>query len=544
MKISFRPMRFVIITFVILLAAVLVPQVVYAKSGPSKVVWANSGSVHTITVGEDFDFNAKVYPSSVSGTVKYKSSNKSVATVTSKGVVKGISRGKCTITATTKAKPKKSVKCTVYVGTKATSVEWNNTEDTRVIYVGKKFDFNTTVYPTNASFRKVKYSIGNSNIATVTKEGVVRAKSNGTTHVTATTLDGTKKTVTCTIKVKTRVADIKLSSKSKTCFVNDKRQIKSRVTPSTASDKTVAWTSEDPSVATVDESGTVTGVSSGVAEIKAEAEDGSGKTKTYKIYVRGSLSPSEGFFIAHRGYSGLYPENTLEAVRAASGRGFGGVEIDFWACKNDTGGTDLMIMHDGDLNRMCGADVSIKKVNLANRANYPVIYGNGNESGQTYLIPTVQEFLDAMKYSGLKLEIEMKDTSISTAGAQELLKEIHDAGVDSQVVVTSANKKSLVTFADTSVVCSDGTTVYGKDINREFILGVDSEADLDTLIKWAHNQGLYGVNVRYSLLTQNTVDRIHDYGMKVTAWVVKDRGIAADMIRMGVDSITLNNTLW
>lgn len=60
------------------------------------------------------------------------------------------------------------------------------------------------------------------------------------------------------------------------------------VTPDTATDKTVTWTSDEPEVATVDENGTVTGVAAGTATITATAGE---KSATCKVTVTAAEVP-------------------------------------------------------------------------------------------------------------------------------------------------------------------------------------------------------------------------------------------------------------
>lgn len=58
-----------------------------------------------------------------------------------------------------------------------------------------------TVYPNNATDKSVTFKSSNSNVATVSSNGVVTALSNGTATITATTRTGGK-TATCTVNVK------------------------------------------------------------------------------------------------------------------------------------------------------------------------------------------------------------------------------------------------------------------------------------------------------------------------------------------------------
>ncbi|MGN1135775.1 MAG: GH25 family lysozyme [Oscillospiraceae bacterium] len=66
---------------------------------PSKVVMDDESA--SLKIGETMKITGRVYPKGCSFTMSYKSSDKSVAKVSSKGVVTGVSEGSCVITATT-----------------------------------------------------------------------------------------------------------------------------------------------------------------------------------------------------------------------------------------------------------------------------------------------------------------------------------------------------------------------------------------------------------------------------------------------------------
>ena len=60
--------------------------------------------------------------------------------------------------------------------------------------------------------------------------------------------------------------------------------------------------------------------------------------------------------IAHRGFSGRYPENTLAAIRAAIQLGVDLVEIDV----HETADGRLIVFHDYRLNRICGVSGRVR----------------------------------------------------------------------------------------------------------------------------------------------------------------------------------------
>lgn len=149
---------------------------------------------------------------------------------------------------------------------------------------GKKVTLKATIKPKNSTQKKIVWSSSKKSVATVTSKGVVTAKGNGTATIKAT-VKGTKIKATCKVKVTTPVSKVKLSGKS-TIEVGKSTTLKAKVTPSSASNKKVVYSSSDTTVATVSSKGVVKGIKEGSVTITATAVDGSGKKATKVITVK------------------------------------------------------------------------------------------------------------------------------------------------------------------------------------------------------------------------------------------------------------------
>ena len=89
-------------------------------------------------------------------------------------------------------------------------------------------------------------------------------------------------------EVRTEAEDISLDQSNVTLIMNESFDVKPQVlfTPENAANKTLAFRSEDPSVATVDEDGIIRAVSAGTAKIKIRLADGSlDKELTFTVRV-------------------------------------------------------------------------------------------------------------------------------------------------------------------------------------------------------------------------------------------------------------------
>lgn len=125
-------------------------------------------------------------------------------------------------------------------------------------------------------------------IAMVDETGMVTGVGLGESVITVTALDG-KKTAKCKVTVTDKIINVtgvSLSETEETLVAGETLQLKAIVQPSTATDKSVSWSSADNKIASVDGNGIVTAISEGKTTIKATTNDGD-KTASCKITVRG-----------------------------------------------------------------------------------------------------------------------------------------------------------------------------------------------------------------------------------------------------------------
>ena len=161
-------------------------------------------------------------------------------------------------------------------------------ESEKKLNVGKSFTITATVKPDNAWNRTVTWSSSDPSIATVDENGTVTAIAKGEAIITAESADGVK--AECKVTVEKKVAAIELSESEKTVFVGDTFTITATVKPEDAFNRTVTWSSSDPSIATVDENGTVTAIAKGESIIIAESTDG------VKAGCKVTVEKKDGFF--------------------------------------------------------------------------------------------------------------------------------------------------------------------------------------------------------------------------------------------------------
>ena len=154
---------------------------------------------------------------------------------------------------------------------------------------GSSANLSATVSPADAQNKSVVWSSSNANVATVSSSGKVTGVANGTTIITVKSADKPSISRTCTVTVTTPASGVTVTPESAVLNKGETKQLSAVVAPSSATNKSVTWTSDNPGVASVNSSGLVTAVSDGTAVITAKTSSG-GYTDTCKVTVKTPVS--------------------------------------------------------------------------------------------------------------------------------------------------------------------------------------------------------------------------------------------------------------
>ena len=247
----------------------------------------------TLVDGTTVQLTATVSPSNANNkTVTWSTSNSNVATVSSSGLVTAQNPGTTTITVATTDGSNLSATCQVTVTAQvATGISLNKTSAS--IVVDKTLQLNATVSPSNTTNQSVLWTSSNTSVAVVNSNGLVTAKAVGTATITATTQDGSNLSASCQVTVTPQLATgISLNKTYATIYDGTTLQLVASISPSNTTNKTIAWSSSDTSVATVSSNGLVTALKPGTATITATTQDGSNLSATCQLTVQKQLATS------------------------------------------------------------------------------------------------------------------------------------------------------------------------------------------------------------------------------------------------------------
>lgn len=218
--------------------------------------------------------------------VIWTSSNPYVATVTpDNGIITALRIGETVITATT-FENNKTTRCTVNVVVPVSEVRLNKNQLS--LAVGYTETLIATVLPSNATIKNVTWTSSNTNVATVSNNGYVRAIATGTATITATTVSGNK-TANCNLEITgvVSVESVKLNKSQLTLDLlsyETSETLIATVSPSNATNKKVTWKSANSNIASVNSDGKVIAKGVGTTVITATTQDGN-KTATCNVTI-------------------------------------------------------------------------------------------------------------------------------------------------------------------------------------------------------------------------------------------------------------------
>ena len=207
---------------------------------------------------------------------KWESSNENVVTVDADGNVEAKSSGEALITFDPVGGPLLYCNVTVqYIAPTSISLKENEVS----VVEGKTKLLSYELLPSGAS-ASVKWSSSDNNIVKVASNGKITGVSEGKAKITAVTDNGLF--ATCAVKVISAPKSVSLPD-NKEVFKGYTVQLTPVLTPA-ESETTYRWVSDDTSIATVNSSGKVTGVSVGTANVTVTTENG--LTSTCHLMVK------------------------------------------------------------------------------------------------------------------------------------------------------------------------------------------------------------------------------------------------------------------
>ncbi|MDR0998360.1 MAG: glycerophosphodiester phosphodiesterase [Treponema sp.] len=144
--------------------------------------------------------------------------------------------------------------------------------------------------------------------------------------------------------------------------------------------------------------------------------------------------------VAHRGYSGRYPENTMLAFKKAAEAGADEIEMDVQLTKDGT----VVITHDESVERVTGEKGWVRDFNIEELRKLDASSVFRGKYGFNP-IPSLDEYLDWVKDTAIVTNIELKNSDFYYEGLEEkTIALIRKYDLEKRIVFSSFNHASLL----------------------------------------------------------------------------------------------------
>lgn len=224
------------------------------------------------------------------------------------------------------------------------------------------------------------------------------------------------------------------------------------------------------------------------------------------------MADKKVIMIAHKGYSGKYPENTALAFRMAGEHGSGGAETD--VCYTTDG--VFVTHHDDEVRYADGTVMRISEHTFAALSAKPL--KNDVTNDEVYLT-TFKEYLEILKAYNMVAFIELKGAypKEKVKAVFELAAEVYDL---SRCILQSFDFDNLLE-ARALFPTLPLMWTYGR-----------SESHYERCFEHG-----FSIDVDQYVVTQEMIDDFHAHGLEVGVWTVNDEERVAQFKAMGADYI-------
>lgn len=222
--------------------------------------------------------------------------------------------------------------------------------------------------------------------------------------------------------------------------------------------------------------------------------------------------------IAHRGFSGYAPENTIPAFRLAGSNKYWGAECDV----QETSDGKFVIMHDNTVDRMTNGTGSVSSKTLTQIKNLTIDSGNFIKFNPTLRVPTLEEYLQICKECGLIPVIELKN--IKTTSISKFLNILKTYQVLDCCLIISFDKSIL-----------EAIRMENEKVEIAYLSNTMTSADITYC-----SEKRFHINVEHAAITKALIEEAHKKDVLVGAWTIDDKTTIDILISNGIDFITAN----
>ncbi|WP_394232901.1 glycerophosphodiester phosphodiesterase [Niallia oryzisoli] len=221
---------------------------------------------------------------------------------------------------------------------------------------------------------------------------------------------------------------------------------------------------------------------------------------------------------AHRGYSKLYPENTMRAFREAEKAGADGIELDVQLSKDG----EVVVIHDESVDRTTNGKGYVKNLTYSDLKSL-----NAGYALKTNLrkepIPSLRDVLKWLTGNSMICNIELKNGIFPYEGMeQKVIELVREYNLTERIILSSFNHYSIVNCYRMAPEI-ETAPLMGQVVYMPWI--------------YAESIRAKGIHPKYKTLKDKVVKESEENGIAVRPYTVNKEKDMAHLIELGCSAI-------
>lgn len=223
----------------------------------------------------------------------------------------------------------------------------------------------------------------------------------------------------------------------------------------------------------------------------------------------------------HRGASGYYPENTMQAFERAIDMGCHGIETDVHLTKDGI----AVLCHDEKIDRTTNGSGLIMDFTYKELCRYDAGIKFGDEF-KSQKIPTLIELLELVKDKCISVNLELKNNRIEYENLEKLvIKMVYEYNLEDKTIISSFNHYSVMKC---------------KEFDNKIKLGFLYDDPLYKPGKYGKSSGVDALHPNYLTLKDYVIEEIKNEGLMINTYTVNDEEDMKRLVEQDIDIIITN----
>lgn len=231
-----------------------------------------------------------------------------------------------------------------------------------------------------------------------------------------------------------------------------------------------------------------------------------------------SINKTTPKMIAHRGLSGIEPENTAAAFIAAGNRSYFGIESDVHKTRDGK----FVIIHDDNTLRTSGTNMSVEGSDYSHLKDITLL-GTDSLPHPELKIPLLEDYISICARYNKTAVLELKN-HFDKNDVKQIIGIINELKHLEKTIFISFDWENLVFVKH-----------HSQNQAVQFLTGSCTESLLDDLIS-----NRFSLDIEHTALRRGIVETLHSNGLEVNCWTVNDKDSGERLAAYGVDYITTN----